>query len=832
MRIRSLAILASLFISSIVVADQTVVATPVKVGTKTISLEQLRRISGLYPAPKGANERRREEIERDPIRPVNPASPKGPQWPPAVGTDYDLARILGSTNNIGLNDGGVVGPPIRNKGPLFSLSTSWDGPNLGSSGYIPPDSCGDAGLTSVIVAANGRIRSYNRSGTLTLMNLTADAFFSPLNATFGASTSGLGVSDPRVVFDRLTNRWFMAGIQTSNNSGGMSVGNAVLIAWSSGEDLSSPSTTWTMTGWVPETGTFADYETLGVDANAVYTGTNKFSTTSFVNCNMYAFPKASLLAGSPAVANLGTTLNTTTFQGMYTPQPCTNDDPSATSGVYVGVDGATFGTLYARRIGFTAPSTFSVSGDIALTVTATNLDSGTKARIPSATGTARFASVVDDRLFQARIFADSAGNRSIWTAHNINVDNAGSAVSTATSGTSTNRYGSRWYQLTNPFSGTLTVNQSGTVFDTTSGSTNFNHWIPSVAMNLQGHAFMGLTRGGGSNAANTGQPSVGGAQRLASDALGTMTNLGTLVQGANYYLAQNTTGGQRWGDYSTTSVDPRDGMSIWSFQEYCNANNSWTVRAIKMLSAAPTASMTAAGITQGATTNVTINGTGFFNPGASYPDHLSINCGAGITVNSFTWTPTQIVANVTVAETAAVGTRNVTVTNPDGQSVTVTNGITVNQLVKNVSGSLTLSNFVGSSANLPFTLELRDATSNAVLQTVNLTGLGAGNTFAFTTTQLSGSYKLRVKAGKRFLGVVNNVTLSLSGASGLSYTLTNGDVDGNNTVNNTDYTIMRAAWGANSSSSNWNDGADLNGDGTVGNLDFAILRANLGLSGQ
>jgi hypothetical protein len=51
-------------------------------------------------------------------------------------------------------------------------------------------------------------------------------------------------------------------------------------------------------------------------------------------------------------------------------------------------------------------------------------------------------------------------------------------------------------------------------------------------------------------------------------------------------------------------------------------------------------------------------------------------------------------------------------------------------------------------------------------------------------------------------------------------------------VNNTDYTIMRAAWGANSSSSNWNDGADLNGDGTVGNLDFAILRANLGLSGQ
>lgn len=205
--------------------------------------------------------------------------------------------------------------------------------------------------------------------------------------------------------------------------------------------------------------------------------------------------------------------------------------------------------------------------------------------------------------------------------------------------------------------------------------------------------------------------------------------------------------------------------------------------------------------------------------------------GAGVTVNSVTWnSATQATVNVTVAETATVGVRTVTATNPDGQSASLTNGLTITQLVKNVSGSLTLSNYIGSSASIPFTIELLNASTNAVIQTVNLTGLGAGNTFTFTTTQLSGSYKLRVKAAKRFLGVVNNVTLSLSGASGLSYTLTNGDVDGNNTVNNTDYTLMRSVWG--SLGNGANDGADLNGDGTVGNLDFAILRANLGQSGQ
>ncbi len=678
------------------------------------------------------------------------------------------------------------------------------------------------------------------------MNLTPDAFFSSLAATFGASTTGLGISDPRVVFDRLTNRWFMAGIQTKSNAfpgttaaNSMTSGNALVIAWSSGEDLSSAATTWSMTGWVPETGTFADYETLAVDASGVYTGTNKFSPTSFVNCNIYAFPKASLLAGSPAVANLGTTLNTTTFEGMYTPQPCTNDTPGATVMTYIGVDGAVYGKLDAKQVTFTSPSTFTVSANIPLTVPATAVDTnpnangGPRVRMRSGSTTFRYASAVDDRLFQARLFTDSVGNRSIWTAHNISVSATGVADTTsATNTTSTNRYASRWYQFANPSLGSLTLTQSGTVFDTTAGIAGVNQWIPSVAMNRQGHAFMGFTRSGTGTAANVGglSPSLGGAQRLSTDTFGTMTNLGTLVAGADFYNVQGGTTSQRWGDYSTTSVDPRDGMSIWTFQEYCNANNSWTVRAAKMLSAAPTASMTATNITQGATQNINITGTGIFNPDATYPDHLAVSCGAGVTVNSFTWTPTSITANVTVAETAAVGTRNVVVTNPDGQSVTITNGINVTQLVKNVSGSLTLSNYIGSSSILPVTLELLNASTNAVIQTTNLTGLGAGNTFTFTTTQLSGNYKLRVKAAKRFLGVVQNVTLSLSGASGLSCTLTNGDVDGNNTVNNTDYTLMRAVWG--STGNGPNDGADLNGDGSVGNLDFAILRANLGQTGQ
>ena len=810
----ALSLLAGL-LSVAAFADKTVTAVPVKSKVVTVTADQIQRLAALYPNPKGINEIKREEIETFLDKRPNPASPQGPQWPPASAGTIDPAALFGSGARPPVTADGTV--KIRPGGPLFGISTSWDGPNLGSSGYIPPDSTGDAGLTSVIVCANGRIRSYTRAGVLGSINATMDAFFTPI-------APSLGVSDPRVIFDRLTNRWFIAGISTN-----ASLGNRVLLAWSNQENVNAGGLTWTMFGFVPEATTFADYETLGVDANGVYVGTNKFTTTAFVNCNMYALPKASLLAGSPAVANLGTTIGAA---GMFTPQPCTNDDPAATSALFIGVDAASYGLLVARRVAFTAPSTFTVSGDINITVNATQLDGAVKARIPSSNATARFASVVDDRLFQARLFKDASGVTSLWTAHNTNCDNAGNATATTSSGTSTNRYGSRWYQIANPLSGTIAVTQQGTVFDSTAGATNLNHWIPSVAMNRQGHAFMGLTRGGGNAAANTGQPSVGGAQRLSGDPLGTMTNLGVLAQGANYYLAENTTNGQRWGDYSTTVLDPRDGMSIWTFQEYCNASNSWTVRAIKMLSAAPTVTgFSPSSMTQGVTGNVVVTGTGIFDPDASFPDHLSFSFGANVTVNSVTYnSPTQATVNITVGGTAATGARTVTLTNPDGQ--TATGSFTINQALKTVSGTLSLESFGGPVTSLPFIAELRNSSTNALIETINISGLGSGNSFSFTTNQAAGTYKLRIRGATRFLARSQTVTLSSTGATGLSYSLLNGDCDSDNAVGTFDFNVLRAAWGSTPSDSNWNAAADLDGDNVVGLFDFNIMRTNWGVTGD
>ncbi len=169
---------------------------------------------------------------------------------------------------------------------------------------------------------------------------------------------------------------------------------------------------------------------------------------------------------------------------------------------------------------------------------------------------------------------------------------------------------------------------------------------------------------------------------------------------------------------------------------------------------------------------------------------------------------------------------------PNGEYIGVDDVAYTPTTTKTISGALTLNSYVGSVTNLQFVYELRDSSTNALIETHTITGLGSGNTFSFTTTQAAGSYKLRIKGVNRFMATSLPVTVTGSGASGLAYTLRNGDCSGDNLVGTADFNILRAAWGATSSSGNWNEAADLNGDGVIGTADFNIMRANWGTVGD
>ncbi|HTQ11465.1 MAG TPA: dockerin type I domain-containing protein, partial [Fimbriimonadaceae bacterium] len=88
------------------------------------------------------------------------------------------------------------------------------------------------------------------------------------------------------------------------------------------------------------------------------------------------------------------------------------------------------------------------------------------------------------------------------------------------------------------------------------------------------------------------------------------------------------------------------------------------------------------------------------------------------------------------------------------------------------------------------------------------------------------------KAGHWLRRRLSNVAITGSGASGLSLSLVNGDVNGDNSVSLADFGQLKLAYGSNASSSNWNPNADLDGNGSVGLSDFGILKLHYGAAGD
>jgi hypothetical protein len=550
-----------------------------------------------------------------------------------------------------------------------TVGTSFLGAQLSDTvGYVPPDSMGDVGTNQIVVCVNGRIRSFTRNGaTDGALDTTTDNFFS--SVLHGSSSS-----DPRVRFDRLSGRWFITMITVNTP-------NYVMIAVSSGPTITSASS-FTFFSFQVDPSNFGDYDTLGVDANALYIGVNVFGTSSLINTTGFVVNKANLLSGTLTVTTFANLITVSGHparltHGPFTPHGVNNDDPAATMGYFIGVDLSSTGTLVARRVS-NPGGTPSLSTNISITVPATTTPTAAVS-VPAA-GSSLNLAALDGRLFATRMHKGT-----LWTAHNLPVDSSGNANSSG------GRVGSRWYQLTN-LTTTPTLVQSGTLFDS-AGSNPRNFWIPSCAMSGQGHMALGASVAGAAEDAE-----IATAGRLAGDPLGTLQPPTTAVTSSSTYNIGSQNGTYRWGDFSVTTVDPADDMTFWTVQEYCNANNSWGVQVIKLLAPPPAlpVSCSPATLTQGVA-NVSVvltgsssNGSGFFDPGAGFPNHIlaAVN-GGGITVNGVTYNnPTNVTMNLTVAGNAGAGSRTVTVTNPDGQAAT------------SLSGILTIA----SQSNLPPTL--------------------------------------------------------------------------------------------------------------------------------
>ena len=670
-------------------ADGMMTALPVEVSMETINAEQREAEVRTRTQPKIRLRKGRQNPDRSNL-PEGPGAQPLAQWP--------------------ADPQGPFGATIPSTEPLApqTLGTQFDGATGPTeTGAFPPDTMGAVGPTQVVIFLNGRLRTFNKTTGVAdaAINADSDVFFASV-MTPPLAGEVVFTSDPQVRFDRLSNRWFLNIIDVVLNSttGAITRPNRVLLAVSDAASNGSITggTVWTFYQFQGDATLFTDYQSFGVDSSALYIGGNMFTTAGAFNSTKgFVIPKAPLLTASPAtVWAFSGLVATPTGAGPFAPRGVDNYATAvSTEGYFIGVDNATFNTLMLRRI--TNPGSLGPAPTISANISiATPLTTRFPVLVPhlgNTGGTGGRLDSLDDRLYYAHL-----RNGRLWTSHNIGVNNTGVA------GATNNRNAARWYEIQNIISpGTPSVLQSGTLFDNnaTNDANQRNYWIPSILVTGQGHAALGASIAGTNeriNAFTTG--------RLSGDTLGTLRDgpggaaLPGYTASATAYNPPGDPGGpsRRWGDYSNTSLDPLDDMTMWTFQEYCNGTNTYGVRAVKLIAPPPPPTNTSnpAFINlNNPSRNLVITGAvpagqGFYDPGADpaapHTPFTNISAsGAGIIVNSITYnSPTQVTINVsTVGSTP--GAKTITITNPDGQTTTVQVTIGPTAAPASISGRIT-----------------------------------------------------------------------------------------------------------------------------------------------
>jgi len=146
--------------------------------------------------------------------------------------------------------------------------------------------------------------------------------------------------------------------------------------------------------------------------------------------------------------------------------------------------------------------------------------------------------------------------------------------------------------------------------------------------------------------------------------------------------------------------------------------------------------------------------------------------------------------------------------------------------VRNVllQGGVSLGDYAGAVNGLPVQIRVVQGSSTEHLS-VSLDNSGRFS----VETSLAGSGNVAVKVTHWLRRQVNAY---LAGEVSLSWSLLNGDVDGDNEVTLFDFGQLVAAFGSMPGDSNWNANADLDGDAEVTLFDFGILVRNFGLIGD
>ena len=575
---------------------------------------------------------------------------------------------------------GPQSPTISNgEGPLLpqTIGVEADGPGSGVTPCAtPPDTMGAVGPTQFISFVNCNIVSYNKATGVAdgVLNTTPNNFF---NSVRNSSDT----SDTHIRYDRTSQRWFLVIINVAFPN------NRVLLAVSNSATI-TPSTVWSFfffpSGIGTHTSCLADYPVPGVDANAVTIGVNQFcgtklSTAGYAGSDIFVVQKSSVLGGGPIKVTGFASSGFGTYP--WTPHGVDNSDPLATESYVIGVSNSSWSELDLIRVHSPGTTSPTLSSPVAI-ATANQGSPIPQPHLGNTGGSKGKIDAIDNRLLAAT-YRDG----SLWTAMGVGVTASG-GVCTGVAGGNADRDAVFWWEIRGiPTGSTPSIHQAGVICDTAAVNPTFYSY-GTIAPSGQGHAAAGFTIAG----TNT-YVSGGTAGRLSGDTLGSLQSINLYSPGAAAYNPTWDTGAsrgvRRWGDFSYTSLDPCNDMTLWTIQEYVPVANQYGTRFAELkgpppatpVSANPPSVAAGQSSVSVVVTGTSSSGSGFYDTPSSMsgePCRTRLSSAvSGVTVNSVTYTDSTHVTLNLDTTAAASGAKNVTVTNPDQQSATGTGILTI-----------------------------------------------------------------------------------------------------------------------------------------------------------
>jgi hypothetical protein len=467
------------------------------------------------------------------------------------GTEYEIPNQLGPVRKpqrFELAFDPLAG--VVNEAASPQPGASIEGPSSDDNSALfgfrvqPPDTNGDVGRTHIVSYVNLLWRVYDKQGNPIGNAVPGNSFW----AGFGGPCQNENSGDPIVIYDHLAARWVFTQFAPFNGT--------QCFAISDGEDPTGPYTRY---AFVVEPSAFNDYPKVGMWASAdgsqsayTYTGRNFIPQGNPAigrDITAMLFDRNAILAGDPN-ATFVKAVMPGGFQQWDGAQPGHVDNlgtaPAGKCPLFTVAQAPSTYRFFEFCENFPGAGAFRSLPS----VTVPTFDDGL-GDVPQPGG---------DNLDTLSFFTMyRASNRTVGNDHRLAMAHTVDAGS--------DRAGMRWAILDVNNYDAIQLIDTGTH----APADGFERWMGSVTLDAVGNLGMGYTRGG-----NGQFTSVYYTGRETTDPAGTLQAEVQCVQGTG----SQTGGFGRWGDYSSTSIDPADGCTFWTFQEYVVQTGSfeWNTR--------------------------------------------------------------------------------------------------------------------------------------------------------------------------------------------------------------------------------------------------------------